>query len=50
MNWEVPAAIILVLMLSVEAILTLRPMLKPASSQPDQGSPIKEGVDERASK
>lgn len=39
MNWEVPVTMILVLVLAVEAILTLRPMADPASTQLDEGTP-----------
>jgi hypothetical protein len=47
MNWEVPAAMILVLMLAVEAILTLRPIAEPASLA-SEGGPIQEDDEQRA--
>jgi hypothetical protein len=43
MNWEAATDMTLVLMLAVEAILTLWPMAEPASAQPDEGGLIKEG-------
>ena len=49
MNWEVPVAMILVLTLAVEAILTLRPMVDPVSSQLDEGGAAKQAVEVTAS-
>jgi hypothetical protein len=37
MNWEVPAVVILVLALAVEAILALRPITESAALQPNEG-------------
>jgi hypothetical protein len=49
MNWEVPAAMILVLTLAVEAILALRPIAEPASSIANESGATKESVEQKGS-